>query len=101
MATYPITLLLVGVRFRPQLLDTEEEANAIADFVDSHLFQHLLVHFEKVFAIDVVLPEELLVLATFDTSEIVTDLVFVPGLDRIGAVRVGKIRVGRTRKGVG
>ena len=63
---YPIASLLVGVCFRPQLLDAQEEAHSVSHLVDAHLLEDLLIYFQEVRAIDVVPAKYLLVLAALD-----------------------------------
>lgn len=86
-----MSLLLIGIRLCSQLLDAEEEAHAVANLVDSHLLEDLLVHLQQVLAIDVILAKQLLVFSTLDAGEIVAHSVFVPILDRVRALGVGVV----------
>lgn len=79
-STHSIPLLLAGDGLCPELLNAEEQAYSVADLLDAHLLEDILVHLKEVLAIDVVFPEELLVLAATDASQVFTDLVFVPVL---------------------
>lgn len=67
-AAYPIPLLLVGVCLGPQLLNAEEKADAVANFVNAHLFENLFIHLKKVLAVDMIFTKELLVLAALDAT---------------------------------
>ena len=69
---YSISLLLVGIGFRPKLLDSEEESNSVPDFINSYLLQYRLIHLKKVLSIYIVLPEQLLIFPTVDTPQPVT-----------------------------
>lgn len=75
-----IPLLLAGDGLCPQLLNAEEQAYPVANLLNAHLLEDILVHLKEVLAIDMVLPEELLVLATANAPQVFTDLVFVPVL---------------------
>ena len=94
-ATYPIPPLLVRIRLCAQLLDAQEQADAVADLVDAHLLEHLLVDLEQVLAIDVVLAEDLLVLAALDAAQVLAHALLVPVLDRVGPVEVVELGLGR------
>lgn len=39
---------MVTHRFIPQVLDTNEDAKSVADFFNTHLFQDVLVAFDKI-----------------------------------------------------
>lgn len=84
--TYPIPLLLVCVGLCPELLDAEEQTHTIANLLDAHLLEDLLVHLEQVLAVDVVFPEHLLVVAALDAAEVFAHTVFIPVLDGVGTV---------------
>lgn len=62
--THPISLLLIGIRFGSQFLDTKKKPHTVTDFVYSHLLKHSLVHLQQVLSINVVLPKQLLILGT-------------------------------------
>lgn len=94
LSTHPIALLLVRICLGAQLLDAQEEADSIADFVNSHLLQHFLVHFQKILSIDVILAENLLVVPALDASEIFAHVVLVPVLHGISTVGLGELRLG-------
>jgi hypothetical protein len=64
---YSISLLLVGICFRPKLLDSEEESNSVPDLINAYLLQYRLVHLKKVLSIYIILPEQLLIFTTVDT----------------------------------
>ena len=65
--THSISLLLVGIGFRPKLLDSEKESNAIANLIDAHLLQYHLIHLKKILSINVIFPKQLLIFTTADT----------------------------------
>ena len=50
----PIALSMVADGFGSQLLDGNEDANTIPNFLDAHLFEHELVAFDKVTASNIV-----------------------------------------------
>ena len=94
--THPISLLLVRIGLRPELLNSQEQTDPIANFVDTHFLQDFLVHLQEVLAIDVVFAEELLVVAALDGPQVLAHALLVPVLDRVGAVGVGEFGFGRT-----
>ena len=46
-----------------------KQANPVADLVDAHLLEYLLVQLQEVLAIDVVLPEEHFIFAAVDAPQ--------------------------------
>ena len=50
----PIAFSMVADGFGSQLLDGNEDANTISDFLDAHLFQHELIAFNKITASNIV-----------------------------------------------
>ncbi len=50
----PIAFSMVADSFGSQLLDCNEDANTIADFLDAHLFEHELIAFNKVIPSNIV-----------------------------------------------
>lgn len=100
LKAYPIPLLLVRVCFCPQLLNAEEQSYSIANLIDAHLLEDVLVHLQQVLAIDVVFSEQLLIFAAFDAPQVFTDLVLGPVLNSIRTIDVGEFRFGRARKGL-
>ena len=49
-----IAFSMVADGFGSQLLDGNEDANTISNFLDAHLFEHELVAFNKITASDIV-----------------------------------------------
>jgi hypothetical protein len=52
--TYHIPLLTVIQRLAPELLDSNENADSIADLFDPHFLQDFLVAFNEVIAIEII-----------------------------------------------
>ena len=50
----PIAFSMVADGFGSQLLDGNEDANAISNFLDAHLFQHELIALDKITASNIV-----------------------------------------------
>ena len=50
----PIAFPMVADGFGSQLLDGNEDANTIPNFLDTHLFENELVAFDKITASDIV-----------------------------------------------
>jgi hypothetical protein len=72
-------LFAVDDRLIPQLFDGDEDANTIANFLDSHLLENFLVTFDEVVPVEVVGFEKSLILATIDAVEPSDHLLFIPG----------------------
>ena len=58
LQTHSIPLLLIGIGFRPQFLDVQEQPYSVPYLVDAHLLEHSLVHLQQVLSIDVVLSKK-------------------------------------------
>jgi hypothetical protein len=94
-STHPVPLLHVCIRLGPEFLDAQEQADPIADLLDAHLLENLLIHLEQVLTVYVVFPEELLVLSALNTAQVFADLVLVPVLGGTGAIDVRELGLGR------
>lgn len=89
--SYPIPLFLVGIGLGPELLDAQKQPHPIANLVDSHFFEHFLVHFKQILSVDVILPKQLLVLAALDAAQVFAHPLLIPVLDRIRAFSVREL----------
>lgn len=79
-ATYPILIPLAApfVYVVSEYLGVGTYPYTVADLLDSHLLQRCLVHFQQVFTSDIVLPEDLNVLAAVDALQPFADASFIP-----------------------
>ena len=91
-STHPITLLLIRIRARPELLDAEKQSHAIANFIHTHLLEHILVELKKVLAINVILQKERLIVAALDAFQILAHPLLVPVADRVGTIVINGLR---------
>lgn len=80
----------VGTPFAGSLVDVVSkefglgaDSDTVANSFDPHLFEHALIHFYEVLAIDIVLPKHVHILPTFDAAEPFTHSNLIPILHRI------------------
>ena len=95
---HPIPLLLICIGPCPELLDLQKQPYSVANFIYSHLLQHRLIHLQQILSIDIILPEQLLVLSAIDGHQPITYAFLIPISCGIRAIKVGEFGLGRTAK---
>lgn len=81
MQAYSISLLLICVRLCAQLFYAKKQAYTVANFINAHFLENILVHLEEILAIDIVLSKDLNVVGTLDADKVVADAILIPVLD--------------------